>query len=65
MAEYMTKAWAREIINTEKEASSTMYFDGSIDFDSMYEMFRYQYRFGHHETMLILASLVNAGCKFR
>ena len=64
MSKYMTKKWAKEVIENERETNA-MYFDGSFSFESLYDMFRYQYRFDHHETMLVLASLVNSGCKFR
>lgn len=52
----------RRIINENKE--NTNYFNGKISFDGMYEMFRYQMRFGEAETAVIIAALIRAGAKF-
>lgn len=57
-----TKTKARETIATYKD--HTAYFDGSIKQERMYEMLRYQMRFGEAETRVIIAALVNSGAKF-
>ena len=58
-----TKKQARETIETYKDM--TAYFDNSISQSDMYEMFRYQFRFGEAETRVIIAALVNSGAKFK
>lgn len=65
MGKYMTKNWAKDIIASEKESKDTAYFNGELGFYDMYEMLRYRFGFGEHETVVILAALVNAGCKIR
>ena len=57
-----TKKNAKETIEASKDM--TAYFDGSINHEKMYEMLRYQMRFGEAETRVIIAALVNAGAKF-
>lgn len=57
-----TKKKARETIEAYKE--HTAYFDGTIKQEHMYNMLRYQMRFGEAETRVIIAALVNSGAKF-
>ena len=59
----MTKKEAKEIIENNKDM--TNYFNGTIDINEMYDMFRYRYRFGEAETMIIISAIVNAGGKFK
>ena len=61
----MTKAWAKEIVEREKDSDMTAYFDGSLKITDMKDMFRYRFGFGQHETDVILASLVMCGAKFK
>mgnify|MGYP006936064554 CR=1 FL=1 len=49
----------------ERHKNDTMYFDDEITMLEMYNMFRFRFRFGYAETMVILASLIKAGAKFR
>lgn len=58
-----TKAKARETVAAY--ADRTAYYDGSISQESMYEMLRYQMRFGEAETRVIIAALVLSGAKFK
>lgn len=61
---YATKKSAKEIIAHEKEHRETAYFEGTLTFKEMKEMFIYRFHFGEAEANVILASLVNAGAKF-
>ena len=62
MAYKYTKKKARETVAAY--ADRTAYYDGSISQESMYEMLRYQMRFGEAETRVIIAALVLSGAKF-
>ena len=57
-----TKKAAKETIEAYKD--HTAYFDNTITQEAMYNMLRYQMRFGEAETRVIIASLVNSGAKF-
>lgn len=57
-----TQKEATKII--EQYANETNYFNGNLNIQDMYDMFRYRYNFGEAETMVILASLVKSGAKF-
>ena len=59
----MTKKEAKEIIENNKDM--TNYFNGILDINEIYDMFRYSYRFGEAETMIIISAIVNAGGKFK
>ena len=59
----MTKKEAKKIVEEYKDR--TGYFDNSLRYEAMENMFRYQMRFGEAETKVILASLTMAGAKFR
>ena len=63
MKNYWTKKECDEII--EQYKSNTCYFgeNDGITFHLMYNMLRYQMRFGEAETMVIIASLIKAGGK--
>ena len=61
----MNKTDAKKTIEKIKNDNATNYFNGTLSFNDMYEMFRYRYNFGDAETNLILAALVNSGCKFK
>ena len=52
----------RKIIAEHKD--KTIWFDGSISMDSMFNMLRYQMRFGAAEATIIIAALILAGAKF-
>ena len=57
-----SKAECKRLI--EEYANDTDYFNGSITYNDMYEMFRERYEFGVAETVVILSSLILAGAKF-
>lgn len=59
----MTKKRAKEIILENKD--NTAYFDKSVSYEDMYNMFRFQLRFGEGETKVILSSIILAGGKFK
>lgn len=63
MKNHWTKKECDEIINQFKD--DTSYFGGydGITFEEMYNMLRYQMRFGEAETMVIIASLIKVGGK--
>ena len=61
---YMTKKYAQEVIDREKELHETNYFSGELYVSCMKEMLRFRMGFGEAETNFILASMVNAGAKF-
>lgn len=52
----------RKIIAEHRD--KTNWFDGSISMDSMFNMLRYQMRFGAAEATIIIAALILAGAKF-
>ena len=52
----------RKIIAEHKDKTS--WFDGSISMDSMFNMLRYQMRFGAAEATIIIAALILAGARF-
>lgn len=58
-----TKVKAKETIEAYKDM--TAYFRNEITMESMYNMLRYEMRFGEAETRVILASLVCCGAKFK
>lgn len=64
---FMTKKNAGEIIDILKRTNQTNYFgmEGNeyLKATDMVNMFK-ECGFGHAETALIMAALVNAGCKF-
>lgn len=59
----MTKKVAFENINAYKD--STAYFDKFMTENDMYNMLRYQMRFGEAETQVIISALVVSGAKFK
>lgn len=62
MRNYWTKKECTDIIEQYKD--NTAYFgnDGEpMEFHRMYNMLRYQMKFGEAETMVIIASLIKAG----
>ena len=52
----------RKIIAEHRD--KTNWFDGSISMDAMFNMLRYQMRFGAAEATIIIAALILAGAKF-
>lgn len=52
----------RKIIAEHKD--KTNWFDGSISMDAMFELLRYQMRFGAAEATIIIAALILAGARF-
>lgn len=54
---------AKETINTYKNMTS--YFDESLSCTDMYNMLRFQMRFGEAETQVIIAALILSGAKFK
>ena len=52
----------RKIIAEHRD--KTNWFDGSVSMDSMFNMLRYQMRFGAAEATIIIAALILAGAKF-
>lgn len=62
---YATKKTAKEVIANEKEMRETNYFSGDLSLEDMKSMFRYRMGFGEAETNFILASMINAGAKFK
>lgn len=63
MAKKLTRVEAKELLNKFKD--ETNYFDGTIKFDDMYDMFRHRFGFGEAETNVILASLKLCGANFK
>lgn len=59
----MTREEAKTQIKQYKD--ETNYFTGSLKYNDMYDMFRYRFRFGEAETVVILAALKLAGAKFQ
>ena len=55
--------YCNDIIKQYKD--DTMYFNGEMSFDEVYNMFRLHYGFYEAETKVIIASLIKAGAKFR
>lgn len=58
----MTKKAAKELIEKYKE--DTNYFNGVLNAQDVWEMFRYRYGFGEAESNVIMAALTIAGAKF-
>ena len=54
---------AKETINAYKNMTS--YFDKSLSCTDMYNMLRFQMRFGEAETQVIIAALILSGAKFK
>lgn len=52
----------RKIIAEHKDKTS--WFDGSISMDSMFNILRYQMKFGAAEATIIIAALILAGARF-
>ncbi len=52
----------RKIIAEHKD--KTNWFDGSISMDAMFELLRYQMKFGAAEATIIIAALILAGARF-
>ena len=52
----------RKIIAEHKDKTS--WFDGSISMDTMFNMLRYQMKFGAAEATIIIAALILAGARF-
>ena len=59
----MTKKSAKEAIESYKDM--TMFFDGSMTQNEMYNMLRYHMRFGEAETRVIISALILSGAKFK
>lgn len=59
----MTKKSAKEAIEAYKD--NTAYFDESMTQNDMYNMLRYQMRFGEAETRVIISALILSGAKFK
>ena len=57
-----TKKQARETVAAFKD--NTAYFDGTLSFEQMYGMLRYNMHFGEAETRVIISALVASGAKF-
>ena len=57
-----TKKQARATVAAHKD--NTAYFDGSLSFEQMYGMLRYNMHFGEAETQVIISALVASGAKF-
>ena len=49
----------------EENKDDTAWFNDELYFADMYKMFRDSMNFGKAETMVILASLMKAGAKFK
>jgi len=59
----MTKTYAKQIIAQQKD--NTSYYDNTLTYTEMYEMFRYRFQFGEAETACIISALVLSGAKFK
>lgn len=61
------KHWSKEQCDEiiEEYKDKTMYFNETMTFDEMYNMFRLHYDFYEAETNVIVACLIKAGAKFR
>lgn len=52
----------RKIIKENKD--KTIWFDEQISMDSMFNMLRYEMKFGAAEATIIIAALILAGARF-
>ncbi len=61
------KHWSMEDCNKviEEYKDFTQYFNETMTFDEVYNMFRLHYEFGEAETKVIMAALMKVGAKFR
>ena len=59
----MTRKDALENIQEHKD--NTNYFNGTIEVEDMFDMFRHRYGFGLDETVVIISALKLAGAKFK
>lgn len=49
----------------EEYKNDTSYFSEDVSQEKMFNMLRFDMRFGQAETLVIIASLIKAGAKFR
>lgn len=63
MNEIITIEEANRVI--EENKNNTSYFSEDVTQEGMYDMLRFSMRFGQAETMVIIASLIKAGAKFK
>lgn len=49
----------------EEYKNDTSYFSEDVSQEKMFNMLRFDMRFGQAETLVIIASLIKAGAKFK